>query len=104
MINDKDFFEQYNSKIDSNMFLITSANVDKYLKVFQIFKLKDSKVFNLSGGERQRLNILIALISNPSILILDEISTGLDIRSQNNLINFIRDYVEKKINVQTYNL
>jgi len=56
LINDyyfgKDFYEQYNSKIDSNMFLITTQNVDKYVKLFKTqdwnkidFK-KYSKVYN----------------------------------------------------------
>ncbi len=67
--------------------------IDKFLDIFQITKLKNSRIKNLSGGERQRLNILLALISNPNILILDEISTGLDIGSQQKLIKYIKDYV-----------
>lgn len=35
------------------------------------------RVHSLSGGERQKLSILLALIGRPSLLILDEISTGL---------------------------
>lgn len=69
--------------------------IKEYLKVFQITKLKNNKVNSLSGGEKQRLNILLALISNPKVIILDEISTGLDIRSQKLLINFIRNYVKE---------
>lgn len=35
-------------------------------------------VRKLSGGERQRLSILLALLPHPKILILDELTTGLD--------------------------
>lgn len=35
-------------------------------------------VKKLSGGERQRLSILLALLPRPELLILDELTTGLD--------------------------
>ncbi len=72
-----------------------NKKIDEFLNIFQIKKLEKAKVSSLSGGEKQRLNILLAIISKPSILILDEISTGLDIASQKLLINFIKDYVKE---------
>ncbi len=72
-----------------------NAKIEEYLKVFQIEKIRKNKVSAISGGQKQRLNILLALISNPKVLILDEISTGLDISSQKQLIKFISDYVKE---------
>lgn len=69
--------------------------IDEYLKIFQIEKIRKNKIGSISGGQKQRLNILLALISNPKILILDEISTGLDIGSQKRLMRFISDYVNE---------
>lgn len=40
-------------------------------------KMKKS-VGKLSGGERQRLSILLALLPKPRLLVLDELTTGLD--------------------------
>ncbi len=73
----------------------SKKKVDEFLEIFQITKIKKNKVGAISGGQKQRLNILLALISNPKVLILDEISTGLDIGSQKLLIKFISDYVDE---------
>ncbi|WP_276574542.1 ATP-binding cassette domain-containing protein [Spiroplasma poulsonii] len=36
-------------------------------------------IAKLSGGQQQRLNILLSVIHQPQLVILDEVSTGLDI-------------------------
>lgn len=44
-------------------------------------KLKNT-VKSLSGGERQRLFIVLALIPDPELVFLDELTTGLDARAR----------------------
>ncbi|MBX6752446.1 MAG: ABC transporter ATP-binding protein [Micromonosporaceae bacterium] len=39
---------------------------------------RDTAYRELSGGQRQRLSILLALVGNPRVAILDELTTGLD--------------------------
>ncbi|MEU4157144.1 ABC transporter ATP-binding protein [Actinoplanes sp. NPDC026670] len=56
-------------------------------------KLK-SRFGKLSGGQKQRLSIALALIGNPEIAILDELTTGLDPQARRetwDLISGIRD-------------
>ena len=54
----------------------------KLLEKFGIEQKLKSAVKELSGGERQRLFIVLALIPNPQIVFLDELTTGLDARAR----------------------
>ena len=62
-----------------------------------------SKVYakNLSGGMKRRLNIALALIHNPRILILDEPEAGLDPQSRVLVRNFIKSLSRDKTIILT---
>ncbi|CAK7280865.1 ABC transporter ATP-binding protein [Streptomyces misionensis] len=45
----------------------------------------------LSGGQRQRLFIALALIGNPRVVVLDELTTGLDPRARRDTWQLIED-------------
>ncbi|GHD71747.1 multidrug ABC transporter ATP-binding protein [Streptomyces mirabilis] len=46
---------------------------------------------NLSGGQKQRLFIALALIGNPRVVVLDELTTGLDPRARRDTWQLIED-------------
>ena len=46
---------------------------------------KKRMVHKLSGGEKQRLSILLALMGRPKLLVLDELTTGLDPEVRQNM-------------------
>ncbi|MCK1798420.1 ABC transporter ATP-binding protein [Streptomyces sp. XM4193] len=57
-------------------------------------KKLDGRFQKLSGGQKQRLLIALALIGNPRVVVLDELTTGLDPRARREtwqLIEELRD-------------
>ena len=62
------------------------------LKLFQLAERSEQKPDELSGGMRRRLLIARALLHDPSILVLDEPTTGLDPQSRRSLWSLLRQY------------
>ena len=55
-----------------------------------LFRMKEEPR-NFSGGMQQRVQIAKALSNNPPILFLDEVTTGLDLSVQANVLDLIKD-------------
>lgn len=58
------------------------ADYEALLKQFGLESKTKNMVQELSGGQRQRLFIVLALISNPEVVFLDELTTGLDTKAR----------------------
>jgi ABC-type multidrug transport system ATPase subunit len=57
---------------------LPDRNVEEVLRIVRLEKHKDKKVDGYSLGMKQRLGIAMALVSFPTLLILDEPTNGLD--------------------------
>lgn len=55
-----------------------SLNQKDLLKKFGLVEKKNDYFSKLSGGQKQRLFIILALLNDPDVIFLDEITTGLD--------------------------
>jgi ABC-2 type transport system ATP-binding protein len=67
---------------------------DQLLQSLGIKQIANSSFKSLSGGQKQRLSIALALVGNPRLAILDELTTGLDPEARRetwNLIERMRD-------------
>jgi ABC-2 type transport system ATP-binding protein len=76
-------------------FYIKPYPYEKLLERFELGDKKRSYVSQLSGGQRQRLSIILALIPNPKIVFLDELTTGLDPKARRSMWMYIRELKEE---------
>ncbi|MBK5111440.1 MAG: ABC transporter ATP-binding protein [Thermoleophilia bacterium] len=63
--------------------------VDEMLELTGLQDRRDDQVSKLSGGNQQRINIAIGLMADPSVLLLDEPSVGLDPAQRARLWEFV---------------
>ncbi len=67
-----------------------AAKADALLAEYGLSRLARQKAYTLSGGETRRLEICRAMITNPSIVLLDEPFSGVDPIAVSELQGFIR--------------
>ena len=70
---------------------VKSAVKDALDKVNMV-DYKNSLIGNLSGGQQQRIFIARALMGNPDLIILDEPSTGVDVKNQKEIYSILSSY------------
>lgn len=73
--------------------------IDELLGLVKLSSWRDKPVGTFSTGMRQRVNIVRALVQNPSILFLDEPTLGLDPQSQRFVKDLIKDLNEKGMTI-----
>ncbi|WP_058305823.1 ABC transporter ATP-binding protein [Gracilibacillus massiliensis] len=75
---------------------ITESRIKEVIKLVGLEKAIHEKVGRYSLGMRQRIGIAQALLHNPSILILDEPTNGLDPAGIREIRQYIRDLAEQE--------
>lgn len=76
-----------------------SFDYEVLLEQFGLAKLTGSPVMKLSGGERQKLSVVLALIGNPEIVFLDELTTGLDVAARREVWRTLKHLKEKGMTI-----
>ena len=77
----------------------TPANWRELCNQFGIGNKIKNAVKSLSGGERQRLFIVLALIPNPEIVFLDDLTTGLDAKARRDVWKILSDLKKKGLSI-----
>lgn len=92
----------YNAKLcfgDQNKEQVTDR-VLRMLQTLGLYETKDLKVGSpldktISGGQRKRLNIALELIREPSVLFVDEPTSGLSSRDSENIMDLLKELALK---------
>ena len=65
------------------------TDIESRLREFNLEEKAGAYCSRLSGGQKQRLFILLSVIHNPDIVFFDELSTGLDPVSRQEIWNYV---------------
>jgi lipopolysaccharide export system ATP-binding protein len=75
------------------------ARCDELLKDFGLEHVRDNVAITLSGGEKRRVTIARALVTNPSLLLLDEPFSGVDPMAVHDIQEIILHLKERGLGV-----
>ena len=70
-------------------------SIDRVLEETGLGPISDRPVRVLSGGQKRRLGLAMELVSNPKILLCDEVTSGLDPRSEREVVRLLHDLSHK---------
>ena len=65
--------------------------IDKVLEETGLAPIADRPVKVLSGGQKRRLGLAMELVSHPKLLLCDEVTSGLDPRSEREIVHLLHD-------------
>lgn len=105
--NPKTYFFNVNTTLELLFYLenigLAREEMDRrlkdMLKIFPIKNLLNRNIFNLSGGEKQILCIAASYIAGTKIIVMDEPSSNLDIKSISVLAKMLKILKEKGISI-----
>jgi len=69
--------------------------IDRVLEETGLSPISDRRVKVLSGGQKRRLGLAMELVSDPKVLLCDEVTSGLDPRSEREIVRLLHDLSRK---------
>jgi ABC-2 type transport system ATP-binding protein len=66
------------------------SEAEKLLEALGLAAKRDAWFMTLSGGQKQRLFVLLALVNDPDVVFLDELTTGLDPQARQAIWELVR--------------
>lgn len=78
---------------------VIKERVLHYLEAFGLAEKAHKRVQTFSGGMKRRLNLIAALLHDPTLLILDEPTAGVDVQSRTLVIDFLKSLKSRNITI-----
>ncbi|MEM6911116.1 MAG: ATP-binding cassette domain-containing protein [Verrucomicrobiota bacterium] len=69
--------------------------VDEVLKKVGLEEIADRPVAILSGGQKRRLGLAMELVSDPALLLCDEVTSGLDPKSEAEIVQLLHQIAQE---------
>jgi len=76
-----------------------TGSINKWLERFQLTHRAKAPLIQLSNGELKKIQLISHLLSNPEILILDKVFTGLDVLSRKELHTIINQLASENVKI-----
>lgn len=74
----------------------TKQKEKELTEIFEIDEFKKTTLTRLSGGQKQRFNAMLSVLNDPKIVILDELTVGLDMQLQFKILEFFKKSTKEK--------
>ena len=80
----------------SDMLYASKKDMETLISLLGVADFLGKKVLELSSGTKKKVELAISLLSDPEIILFDEPTTGLDNKSVEDLLSFIRNLRGRK--------
>ena len=94
------FYDRLTTEETLRMFGTFYDSRDRIEEILKLTRLADKRAtytMGLSGGQRQRLALGVALLNNPTLLLLDEPTTGLDPNARRDVWAILQDLKDRGV-------